>query len=58
MPMKRKSAKAKSSRKKTAVQDKRLYTLDVFLVGGPIADEFAKQNPVVSAPSKSGLIKR
>jgi hypothetical protein len=48
MPMKRKSAKAKSSRKKTTVQDKRLYTLDVCLIGGPIAEEFAKQNPVVS----------
>ena len=25
-----------------------LYTLEVFLIGGPITEEFAKQNPVVS----------
>ncbi len=26
----------------------RLYTLDVFLIGGPISEKFAKKNPVVS----------
>ena len=36
------------SRNTTDVQDKRLYTLDVFLIGGPMADEFVEQNPVVS----------
>lgn len=48
MPMKRQSAKAKKSRKTAAVSDKRLYTLDVFLIGGPLADEFVAKNPVVS----------
>jgi hypothetical protein len=28
--------------------DLRLYTLEVFLLSGPIAEKFAKQNPVVS----------
>ncbi len=46
--MKRKSAKTKSSRTKTVVQDHGLYTLDVCLIGGPITDEFSEQNPVVS----------
>ncbi|QDV37694.1 plasmid pRiA4b ORF-3 family protein [Tautonia plasticadhaerens] len=26
----------------------RLYTLEVFLIGGPITEKFAKKNPVVS----------
>src|SRR3954471_21733641 len=26
----------------------RLYTLEVFLLGGPITEEFAKKNPVIS----------
>jgi hypothetical protein len=46
--MKRTSAQTKKSRKKTAVQDKGLYTLEVCLIGGPITDEFVEQNPVVS----------
>src|SRR3954467_12151513 len=25
-----------------------LYTLDVFLIGGPVSEKFAKKNPVVS----------
>jgi hypothetical protein len=25
-----------------------LYTLDVFLIGGPVSEKFAKENPVVS----------
>jgi len=33
--MKRTSAKTKSSRQKTAVQDRGLYTVEVCLVGGP-----------------------
>jgi Plasmid pRiA4b ORF-3-like protein len=46
--VKRKSAKIKSRRKKTVVPDKGLYTLEVCLVGGPVADEFLEKNPVVS----------
>ena len=46
--MKRKAAKTKKGGQQNAAQDKRLYTLDVFLVGGPLADEFVEQNPVVS----------
>ena len=48
MPMKRKAATTKKGGQQSAAQDKRLYTLDVFLVGGPLADEFVEQNPVVS----------
>jgi len=50
--MKRTSAKTKSSRQKTAVQDRGLYTLEVFLVGGPVTDEFLAKNPVVSRTIK------
>ena len=46
--MKRQPAKTKRRRTTTATQDKRLYTLDVFLVGGPLDDAFVKRNPVVS----------
>jgi hypothetical protein len=28
--------------------DDRLYTLEVFLIGGPVSEKFAKKNPVVS----------
>jgi len=34
--------------KKAGAHDNRLFTLDVFLIGGPVTEEFAKQNPVVS----------
>ena len=44
----RKAAKTSKAGTPTAAQDTRLYTLDVFLVGGPLADEFVEQNPVVS----------
>ena len=27
---------------------KRLYTLEVFIIGGPVTEKFAKQNPVIS----------
>ena len=33
---------------KTGTSDKLLYTLEVFLVSGPITEKFAKENPVVS----------
>lgn len=29
-------------------RDNRLFTLDVFIIGGPMADEFAKKNKVIS----------
>ena len=48
MARQRKAAKTHKDGTPTAAQDKRLYTLDVFLVGGPLADEFVEQNPVVS----------
>jgi hypothetical protein len=34
--------------RKAAARDKRLFTLDVFLIGGPMTEEFAKQNRVIS----------
>ena len=34
--------------RKTAAANARLYTLDVFLIGGPVSAAFAKKNPVVS----------
>ena len=48
MPRKRKAAKTNKGGQQSAAQDKRLYTLEVFLVGGPLADEFVAQHPVVS----------
>src|SRR4051794_8445343 len=38
-----------ASAKPVAVGDAvRLYTLEVFLIGGPVTQKFAKRNPVVS----------
>src|SRR5262245_9430359 len=34
--------------KPTAQGDVRLYTLEVFLLSGPITEQFAKTNPVIS----------
>jgi len=34
--------------KKAGERDSRLFTLDVFLIGGQITEEFAKLNPVIS----------
>ncbi len=34
--------------KKSGARDERLFTLEVFLIGGPVTDEFVKQNRVVS----------
>src|SRR5262245_58968738 len=39
---------AASLRKSTSRGDFRLYTLEVFLLSGPINERFAKKNPVVS----------
>ena len=47
--MKRETSKTnKQSTKQSTAQDKTLYVLEVFLVGGPITDTFVEQNPVVS----------
>jgi hypothetical protein len=36
-------------RKQPLVQDQvRIYTLEVFLLGGPITEKFAKKNPIIS----------
>jgi hypothetical protein len=40
--------KSEMSKKKTALLDKRLYTLEVFLIDGPISEKFIKRNPVIS----------
>src|SRR5215207_6544928 len=39
---------AVKSSKPTRQADVRLYTLEVFLLSGPITEKFAKKNPVVS----------
>src|SRR5437762_10819730 len=40
--------KAAASRQTADQGDVRLYTLEVFLLSGPITEKFAKKNPVVS----------
>ena len=45
MARSRKPAKASQPAEQGKV---RLYTLDVFIVSGPVAKKFAKKNPVVS----------
>ncbi len=39
---------AKTHKPTTDQGDVRLYTLDVFLIGGPVSETFAKKNSVVS----------
>jgi hypothetical protein len=39
---------AKKASKATAQGQGRLYTLDVFIISGPVSEKFAKKNPVVS----------
>ena len=34
--------------KKTTSKDKYLYVLEVFVIGGPVTQRFAQQNPVIS----------
>ena len=34
--------------KKKGISDDRLFTLDVLITGGPMTDEFAKNNPTIS----------
>lgn len=42
-------ARSKKPAAKEAMQDTvRLYTLDVFIIGGPVSEKVAKKNPVVS----------
>ena len=45
MARSRKPAKASKS---TGQAEGRLYTLEVFLLSGPVSEKFAKKNPVVS----------
>lgn len=33
---------------KAVLEDKRVYTLDVFLIAGPVTRDFTRKNPVVS----------
>jgi hypothetical protein len=32
----------------TVVQDRRLYTLEVCILSGPVTEQFVKQNPIIS----------
>ena len=51
MARSKKSAPKKSASPKGKAKEQpphRLYTLDVFLINGPITEKFAKKNPVVS----------
>ena len=38
----------KPAAKAAKEEDGRLYTLEVFIIGGPVSEKFAKKNPVVS----------
>ena len=40
--------KAKERTKKSGPSDKRLYTLDVFIVSGPMTEKFTRKNRVLS----------
>ena len=42
----------KASSGSTSVGDKRLYTLQVFIISGPITEEFAQENEVVARTIK------
>src|SRR5215468_3106424 len=48
MPMARPKKRAVKPPKPTDPGKVRLYTLEVFLLSGPITEKFAKKNPVVS----------
>ena len=39
---------AKKKTKKSGTSDKRLYTLDVFVISGPMTKKFSRKNPVIS----------
>ncbi len=40
--------KLEKKKTKTVQQDNRLYTLEIFLIGGPVTEKFIEKNPVVS----------
>src|SRR5262245_38699212 len=40
--------KAKKQGTQTGAQDRRLYTLEVFILSGPMTEQFVKQNPTIS----------
>jgi hypothetical protein len=42
------SRKAAAAQQPAEMHEGRLYTLDVFIISGPITEKFAKKNPVVS----------
>ena len=46
--MARKSGSPLTLHKPTVQADVQLYTLDVFIIGGPMTDKFIEKNPVVS----------
>ena len=45
-------AGAKKETKSTNPEQVRLYTLEVFIIGGPLTEKFVKKNPVVSRTIK------
>ena len=47
MPRPKARAKSEGKRGRASSGDK-LYTLEVFLISGPITDKFARKNPVIS----------
>jgi hypothetical protein len=51
-PMGRSKKPAEKASKPTGQAEPRLYTLEVFLLSGPITEKFAKKNPVVSRTIK------
>jgi hypothetical protein len=40
--------KLEKKKTKTVQQDNRLYTLEIFFIGGPVTEKFIEKNPVVS----------
>jgi len=40
--------KSQAKGKKPPSRDNRLYTLEVFIISGPVTEKFAKKNPVIS----------
>lgn len=47
-PGKARTRKAAPAIREPAASGPRLYTLEVFLIGGPVTRKFARRNPVVS----------
>jgi hypothetical protein len=47
-PMARSRRPAAASQKPTSQAEGRLYTVEVFLLSGPVTEKFAEKNPVVS----------